>query len=182
MRAFIAVDLGSEIGARLAGLQEKVAPFGNFSFVRKGQFHITLKFLGEVNEGDVKFISEQVKSAAKGMKQFTLSLKGAGYFTRGNFVSVVWVGIDKGYEHLKKLGAGLNEKLKKFGNDDFDFKPHLTIARVKWVKDEEGLVNTIKALEGVNIGEFCVKGLKLKKSVLEPTGPVYSDLETFNLE
>ncbi|MBW2992587.1 RNA 2',3'-cyclic phosphodiesterase, partial [Candidatus Woesearchaeota archaeon] len=89
-----------------------------------------------------------------------------------------WVGV-KPAEDTIELKKKIDEALKDFNfKNDFEFHPHITLARVKFVKDKLKFKELIHSLR-IEDSEFEVKQFKLIKSELTPEGPVYSDLEVF---
>ncbi len=173
MRCFIAVDLPSEIKSKISALtreiQKKDIIIANF--VAQKNLHITLKFLGEIKDVDkIKAKCSEIKG-----KKFKVILKGVSAFPSQNYVRVLWAGIEKGAEELKEL----NKKLEILGKDKREFSNHLTIARVKAVKDKDALR---KFFTDKEFGEFEVNEFKLVKSTLTPRGPVYKELQTFSFD
>ena len=76
----------------------------------------------------------------------------------------------------------LDEEFLKLGfKKEKSYIPHLTIARVKGAKNKEALINLIKEMENVYIGDMLVDKLVLKKSELTPVGPIYTNLKEFKL-
>lgn len=174
MRCFISIELPEE-------LQEQVSEFcktfdifsGNFA--RKGNMHLTLKFLGEISEQKiqkVKQVLEQTKCS-----EFEISLKGLGGFPTENYVKVLWLGVDKGKGEIIKLQRGLDEKLSRIGfQKDKSFVPHLTLARVKFVRNKQALKQLFGQNRNKELGSFWCSRICLMKSELTPDGPVYCEL------
>ena len=136
MRLFIAIDVPDEIKEKAELVEQEIKSLqGSFTFVDKGAMHITLNFIGEVNE-------ELAKNAIAALDKisfppFTVSLKGLSYFSP-SFIRVVYIGVDQGKEELKRLFGLVGEALKnesvpyEHSNAEIDyFTPHFTIARVK---------------------------------------------------
>lgn len=173
MRAFIAIELPEEIKDYLKELQKELMGI-RVSFVK--DFHLTLKFLGEVDE----FTLEKIKNKLKEIKfePFSLKLTNIGVFPNESYIRVVWVGAEpeqKVVELQKKVENSLFDfKFKK----DYEFKAHLTLARVKFIDDKTAFVDKIKKLE-VKPLEFEVSSFSLMKSTLTGEGPVYEELEKF---
>ncbi len=93
---------------------------------------------------------------------------------------VIWIGIEKnGAEKLGSLAKEIGVKLTSLGFEkDKKFKPHLTVFRVK--KRIGDVSSIMKDFETTNFGTEIVSKIKLKKSVLSPKGPEYSDLLEVN--
>ena len=181
MRLFVAVDLDVNIKAKVAGIIEQMKTKNiDVKFTKPENLHFTLKFLGEVAEEKVTDVKEKVKEALEGVKAFRISMEGMGYFGSRNFIRVVWIDVKLGKDKLSKLCRKMNV-LDYIRKDDFEPNPHLTIGRPRSGRNKEFLLQTIEELKHVKIGEMEVKEVKLKKSLLTPEGPVYSDVAVFSL-
>ena len=182
MRLFIAAEVGEDIRERCAEMMESLKGSGaDIRTVSPENLHITLKFLGDVREDDVKKISDTLRELCEGSEPFTTSFSTLGYFGSPRFPRTIWVGISEGREAISGLATELNERLSWVNREERKPRPHLTLARVKSPVNSERLVETIQSLRDVKLGETHVKELKLKRSILRPDGPLYSDLEAFGL-
>jgi len=111
---------------------------------------------------------------------FEISLKGMGGFPNFKNPRVVWVGIEKnGAEKLTELAKEIGTKLTTLGFEkEKKFKPHLTIFRIR--KKIGDISAIMKDFEAEEFGTETISKIKLKKSVLSPKGPEYSDLLEVN--
>lgn len=130
MRLFIAITLSEDNKVRLVDIQTKIKEkclTGNFT--TKDNFHLTIKFIGEINESYVEFIKSCVDAVALKTKSFDLSTDRIGGFPKGN-KSIIWLGLQKD-RRLGLLHAQLENCLKEFGIrcDDRRFTPHITFGR-----------------------------------------------------
>ena len=177
MRAFIAAEISNaEILKKIQKFQDELKI--NAKPTRIDQIHFTLQFLGEINVEKC----EQVKNVLKKIEfsQFELSLQGVGAFPNFRNPRVLWIGCDKsGAEKLCKITKEIGEKLTAIGiENDKKFKPHLTIFRVKnKINDISSRMNEISETE---FGTQIISKIKLKRSILSPKGPEYSDLLEIN--
>jgi 2'-5' RNA ligase len=172
MRLFIAIDF--EEGKELfLDLQRKIDKNSARLSLTK-TFHLTLKFLGEVDEKRIDDIKNRLSSIS--FSPFTVKLDSMGVFPNENYIRVIWVGFENGEKirELQKLVE--NSLLGMFPREDF--KAHITLARVKDVMNKEQLRKNIENIK-VEKKEFLVKEFKLMKSTLLPEGPVYEELEKF---
>ena len=112
--------------------------------------------------------------------RFNVVLKGVGGFPNLKNPRVIWVGIDKnGGEKLTSIANEIATKLTMLGfKKDKKFKPHLTIFRMK--KKISDISSIMKEYEALEFGTEIISKIKLKKSVLSPKGPEYSDLLVVN--
>lgn len=178
MRLFIAVDLSEELREKIAPILKTISGLNGVKAVEKENLHITLKFLGEVNEARVPAISEALKKVA--FEPFKIYLKGFGFFPNERYARVAWIGIREGEEELRKLAEGVNSALKKVGFKPESFTAHVTIARVKKPEGRK-IVEVLRDLED-DFGWMDVRDFRLKKSTLTSKGPIYEDLEVYGVE
>ena len=177
MRTFVAIEIDNkDILRKIRSVQEstsfKAKP------VRIDQIHFTLQFLGEVDEDKCEKVKNLLRTIT--FSQFDLSLKGVGGFPNLKNPRVIWVGTDKkGAEKLIEVSKEIEMKLTELGFEkDKKFKPHLTVLRVKHKIGDISL--RMKEYEAIEFGTQIISKIKLKRSVLSPKGPEYSDLLVVN--
>jgi 2'-5' RNA ligase len=172
------LDLENEqVKVNIKGVQKQLLSLGiDAKPIETGNLHFTLKFLGEIEELKVT----KVIDALSGIKfePFKVIYKGMGAFPSISHINVVWIGVD---EVSSKSIISLWEKTESnLGKAQFPsdkrFDPHLTILRVKSVSHKLELSESIKKFQDVIFGEDFISKLKIKKSVLTPQGPIYSDI------
>ena len=181
IRAFAAVEVkaGREIVSLIKELKSLDA---KVKTVEPHNIHLTIKFFGEIEEKEVNVISEGMK-AFEDMASFEISLSKVGAFPSIRHPKVIWVGIERN-ENLEELWRIMENASAKAGiaPDKREFSPHLTIGRVKHAKNPGELRDFLRAHENDDFGRQQVKEIKLKKSLLTPAGPIYSDLFTVKLK
>jgi len=174
MRVFIAIDfkeLRDYLNAILGAIDTSSAKLNEVS-----TFHLTLKFLGEVSDDNIALIKEKLKQIK--FEPFTLTLSKLGIFPNENYIKVIWVGLNPPSPVID-LQKKIEDSLKEFNTKkDYDFHPHITLARVKFVKDKENFVKNLKEIR-IEPKQINVKDFRLIKSTLSPDGPIYEDLEIF---
>lgn len=185
MRSFIAIDLiEEETRNKIIQVQEKIdaTEAGNLNLVKPENFHITMKFLGDINESEVKEIKEVLNQFKKYSAE-ELTVNGIGVFPHYGYIKVIWAGLES-KPILQEIKSELETKLANLGfeTDDRDFKPHITIGRVKdvWAKDK--LVSLLKDLQEKNFGVMNLDKIKLKKSTLTSEGPIYETISEVELK
>ncbi|MBD3397589.1 RNA 2',3'-cyclic phosphodiesterase [Candidatus Micrarchaeota archaeon] len=172
MRLFIAVEVPEEVKKRMGEL-EKELPDEGLRKVDPGLMHITLKFLGEVEEVQL----EEIKKALGKIEflPFKVRVKGVGVFPKEDYVKVVWAGT--GGEGLEGLAEKVELALASmFPKEARGFSGHLTLARVK---RKIGIKEFLGKHRGEEFGEFGVRKFLLMQSVLGRGGPEYSVVEEF---
>jgi 2'-5' RNA ligase len=174
MRTFVAAEIQNiEVLSSIAKLQSdlkiKAKPVG------KENMHFTLLFLGEITEEVAPKIMEALQLIA--FSPIHVSFIGARAFPNPRFPRVIWIGVDDiASQNLVKLATQVEEKLSPLGfKSDKPFKPHLTIFRIKNKIDD--ISKELDKLKTIQLGHDTISELKLKKSILTPTGPIYSDLQ-----
>jgi len=184
MRAFIAIEINDEVRKRLVEIQEKIDRMksAKIKFVEPENLHITLKFLGEITEEQAEDIKRILESIAKNHKKHEVNAKGIGVFPSYNYVRVIWAGVESDGE-IRKIVEEIDNAFFKLGfKREKNFVSHITIGRVKFVKDKVGLMLALKELSNEEFGKFKVEAIELKKSTLTPKGPIYETLARFELQ
>jgi 2'-5' RNA ligase len=182
MRMFVAIDLNEGVIAGCREIMSLLEESGaDLRIVKPENLHVTLKFLGEVREGDSDDICEKIELISGNFEPFRLSLSGLGHFGKSGSPRVIWTGISEGSDVVCNISLALEKGLSHIRRNGKEPSPHLTLARVRSRKNSEGLIETIQKLSDVKLGEVDVKEIKLKQSALRPDGPVYSDFRTFEL-
>lgn len=170
MRTFIAIDVPEEISKYLKQLQKEI----NERASLPKTFHLTLKFLGEVRHIEAEKIKEELSKIK--FKPFKLKLNKIGFFPDERNIRVVWVGF-KDNRDLIDLQNQVNKATQDY-KEDHPFSPHLTLARIKFVRDRKAFLESLKKIQVKDL-EFTVNKFKLIKSELTPEYPIYTTLAEF---
>lgn len=180
IRTFIAIELSEELQAELAAVQEKLkaSTTGQVKWVEPGNIHLTLKFLGNITTSQVEEVKKILTEASAKLEGFELTLAGAGAFPRPEYPRVVWAGVDEGKERLAQIAELLEKNLEKIGfpREARAFSPHLTLCRIKFLKDKKGFSSLINSLDFRAQNRQRVEKITLMKSTLTPKGPIYTPL------
>ncbi len=134
IRAFVSVNLPDEIADRLEGfLSSRVKPLSEMRLVTRDQFHITLKFLGEISLEQVVLVRKSLSEMK--FDPFEIDLTHAGVFPNFRNPKVLWLAGERGVSELTNLSRIMNEKFSQIAaipKDDRRFKAHLTLARIPY--------------------------------------------------
>jgi 2'-5' RNA ligase len=173
VRAFVALELSDEIRWRLSEAQDLLKRCSaRMTWVEPQNIHITVKFLGEMEETKIPGLKAALSSIA--FIPFPVT---TGTITVNNPKRpfTVWCGIVDGGRGSDLLRL-VEDVLAPLGfmPEKRRFTPHATIARVK--RFDPSLTEALKSLSFRTYGGSMVTGMKLKKSTLEPNGPIYEDL------
>ena len=180
VRLFVAVDLSSEVRGKVIAFRDAVSNSGaDVKPVEDENLHITLRFLGEVNDGLLPEIKHNLSSLS--FSSFRIHVKGAGAFPSISSPRVIWVGVEEGSDQLKSLHDAVEELVGKYGvSDEREFTPHITVARVRGRASV--LSKLINQWREFDFGWQTVDSVILKKSTLTPRGPIYEDLLALKLK
>lgn len=179
IRSFIAIELPREIQTALDGVTRRLAQGGlPVRWVRAGNIHLTMKFLGEIRQAQVEEIIRVLQAEARQHKPFSFLVEGVGMFPNPRRPRVVWVGV-KAPPELAILHRGIEAACEKLGfpPEDRGFSPHLTLGRVAQSAqpdDFRRLAELVSITTVGRLGEVRTDGLSLFKSELRPGGAVYS--------
>ncbi len=188
MRTFIAIELSDEIRNFLAGLQEKLKTSGaDVKWVKPGNIHLTLKFLGEIDDKKLNEIIQILQEITKDKEPFYIRPYSLGAFPRIESPRVIWIGIDKGDEQVKQIAQALDEKIQKIGvpAEGRKFSSHITIGRIRSSLNRQNLIKILNNYAhnlGGQAPKLFVDKIILFKSTLTPPGPIYEILHTANLK
>ena len=182
IRAFAGVPLDAAYQERAGELRSRWQ--GRFasrmSWTKPGNWHLTLKFLGHVQDDKVDAV-KQALSAVR-FKPFTFQGGGCGFFPPKGRPRVFWLGLRQGAEECRSLAAQLEQALAPLGFEPErrPFSPHLTLARIK--ETLPGPNPWDKAMADVDAKpwpEVVQDRFVLWRSDLKPTGPVYTPLQEY---
>ena len=191
MRTFIALDLPAEIIREIKKIQKELPEFIGKK-TESENLHLTLKFLGDVSEEKV----EQIKECLKKIKlsprddsskddtavpsgepqKFQVSIDSIGVFSK-KVIRIVWLHLT----NCDALQKEIDDSLKGLFKPEERFMSHLTISRVKNVENKKEFLEKLKKIKIPKIN-FMVENFKLKSSTLKSEGPVYEDIEIYNLK
>jgi 2'-5' RNA ligase len=180
-RGFIAVDFPrSQTLDALAADLRKASP--SLKVVGTDQLHLTIKFLGDTEEGLIPEIIATIQKATSGVQPFEIRVRGTGAFPSLSRMNVIWVGVE-GAEPLAKIAEALEISLESLGfpRERRPWKAHVTLARVKGSRDLDPVRRILESHATDLFGTSTVDAVHLKKSVLTPQGARYTILETVGL-
>ena len=151
-------------------------------WVPRENLHITLRFIGSVAKDQEEQIKVSVESVCNRQQAFSIVLGNFSYFKRRRKPAVIFVDLLK-FEKLAELVQQLNEYLVEVGSPDFqNFKPHLTLGRIKRLRDEDAFFEIMKNHQQTHAQQIQVNGIIFYESILKPEGPEYKILEKYSLQ
>lgn len=184
IRSFIALELSSEIyknlGQLIANLKKGVQfTSARPSWVNPESIHLTLKFLGNIEEAMIDPIAEVMTKAANETHPFTIRIRDLGVFPNPRQPRVLWCGMTKGEDQTISIQTKIDRGLATLGfeKETRPFHPHLTLARIKSLKGVSQLMDIVKTHQNSQVGECRIDRVILFKSELHPSGAVYTKLK-----
>jgi 2'-5' RNA ligase len=186
IRAFIAVDIPDAVRASVAEAQARLkrAPVSvKISWTKIENWHLTLQFLGYVDEAVTSVIASALDGLAKTHSSFDLAIGGAGAFPNEHRPRVLWVGCDDRDGKLKALAGAVQGAMKELGfePEDREFSAHLTLARMRFPRPDDALTRALDSIRNAAFGTMRVEAMHLFESQLQPQGPVYRKLSSHAL-
>jgi len=197
IRAFIAIDIPEDVRAAITEAQARLkrANLGvKVSWAKIENVHLTLQFLGCVEEPVVPKISEALSVVAKQHEPFDLRVKGAGAFPDEKRPRVLWVGCNDvsiaGARHavpLRDLARAVQIEMQQFGfePEHREFSTHLTLGRIKPApmksgipKPDDALTRALDSIKDTDFGTMHVDAIHLFQSQLHPEGSIYTKLSS----
>ncbi len=173
-----AATLSRELQRRAAA----AAPRAKITWIPADRLHLTVRFIGEVDERRATAIGEVLSTPVE-VKPFNLTLCGAGAFPLRGTPRVVWVGVTDGREDLLAVERAVTSRLTPLGipEEERAYRPHLTLARVR----EPAGLRSGSLLEGLtdqHLGTVRIDAITLFQSKLSPKGPSYTPLLRISCE
>lgn len=177
VRSFIAVETGAEVRKKAVALQQQLArTAAGVKWVAPEGMHVTLLFLGELDDRDIVPVCRAVREAAGREPPFALRVSGVGGFPTPRRPKVVWGGITDGAEPLRRLYAAIEAKVLDLGiyhKEERSYTPHLTLGRVKGEADGNALAAELPKLLAWDGGRARVEEVLVFSSELRHDGPEY---------
>jgi 2'-5' RNA ligase len=177
-RTFIAVKI--ETGEKLKDLVSTLASEmkgDSIRWVNTDHMHITLAFLGDTADGTVKRVISMLESICMGFGGINFKISGLGVFRNIGDPRVIWAGIESD-DKFEKLFNIIKEGLASTGIaiEERQFKPHLTLGRVKRLKNKSILERMIGQFSEATFQEVSVSEVVFYESILKQSGPEYLPL------
>ena len=178
IRTFIAIELSEHIKKELSDIEKELKETKAVAkWVKPDDIHLTLKFLGNVEEEKIELIKKSIQESVKGVTPFIIDLKDIGAFPSPSRPRVIWVGVQSGKERIKNLAESIEGNLEKIGfkKEDRQFSAHITLGRIKSLVNIDKLKDLIKEKK-YHSSSFEVSKIAIMRSDLTPEGPIYTKL------
>jgi 2'-5' RNA ligase len=185
MRTFIAIDIPDALRSEMNKIIEELKKCGaDVRWVKVNSIHLTLKFLGEIPEEIVGKVIKKIDANVAGFDPLKIRLAELGGFPNLSRPRVIWLGAMGIGEGLKVLHKEIEKSLQSLGfaPENRDFKPHLTLGRVKSPRGLSNLTKMVRDKADVELGEFIADSYYLFQSILKPAGAEYRKVQQFILK
>ena len=196
MRAFLAVAIATELRERVSAIQQQLKDLVaaspgrrvRITWVKPETIHLTIKFLGDIDEGVVESLRASVSAATDGSQIIDIPLGAIGAFPRVQAPRALWVGPPSNWDSQDEakraldLAASIDAACEKFAvpRDTHPWRRHLTVARVREGGRDAGRVLETSGLmtRPHDVGTLRVDAISLMKSEMRPDGPVHTPVWT----
>ena len=179
IRCFVAVEIPEPIQALLKPVQTHLQSqiHRGTSWTKPGNFHLTLKFLGDIHPEASNDVSEALRRVTERHPPFSIAFGGIGAFPNLARPRVIWLGIKQGASTVSHLAKAVNLELADLGfSPDNRFHPHLTLARLRTATNLEPLKNILRKYDTIVGGSMRVNEIALMQSQLHRNGAIYTSL------
>lgn len=183
-RTFVAISIIPDEGLKdITGKLRKALKDERISWPDEGNIHITLAFLGDTPDSRIPLIKEAIAVICNNHSRFGLAIRGIGVFRSQSDPRVIWAGVDA-IEKLNSLRHDVAEALRKLEVpiDDRKFSPHITLGRIKNIKDAAKLNSLVEQYALTEFQNTEISELVFYESILMQTGAVYRPLGIYPLK
>ena len=148
------------------------------NWVNINQLHLTIKFLGETEEKSIIAIQQAMTEAVRGFQPISLLFDKTGIFGSSYDPRVMWIGPKQTNPEVIRLGDSVIRQLDLAGfpRDRQNFVPHLTIGRIKSIRDKANFQEVLKAIPEQIFQKAEIREIILFESILRREGPLYKEL------
>jgi 2'-5' RNA ligase len=183
IRAFVAIEIDSQLVRQISAVVADLKPLiDGIRWVSQNNFHLTLKFLGNIEENKIELIAEALELALRPFPRFTINAKGLGVFPDLRRPRVLWIGLEgkKLLDLVSKIETVLNPL--GFSPEKREFHPHLTVGRWRqFDRASTKLAGVLEKWQRYEFGESTVAEVIFFQSELKRNGAIYHPLKVVTL-
>jgi len=176
-RLFVAIGIPEAVRDEIQSAQTKLrraVPAGGIRWTPRDQFHLTLRFLGNVDVERIERLAKAVRMACASFRPLSLRAGGIGFFPSPQRPRVVWAGIKDADGNLARLQEAIQTATSDFTAEEPEtqFSGHATLGRVKKLRPAEvqALAEAAAGLADCVFGEWNAPEVELVQSELSATG------------
>ena len=187
IRSFISVPITTQISSAAKRIIKRLKPFDSgIKWVPLDNLHLTLKFLGEVDNTEVHDVCKSIRRVTETVSPFELTFAGTGGFPNADRPRILYAGVSDPSGELVRMVSGLERELANLGfkPEPRDYTPHLTLGRTRSNSGRAGdeLLSEMRQMGDVELGEMVVEQVQLMASFLDKAGPTYQVMDTIDLD
>jgi len=173
VRLFVCIWIPDCLRERLIKFQGEIKTLPiKAKYVEPENMHLTVTFLGEVENREIEPLKERIEGALKDVNSFHVKLVGLKLIPNENYIRVIGINAKDDKEEISQL----IRKITGCIGGNFYESAKLTLCRVKYIKDRDILRKFFEKYRNVEVGEFEVKSVALVKSTLTGQGPIYETI------
>jgi 2'-5' RNA ligase len=188
LRLFIAISIPEPVRDQIIRVQQELQPLvprDMARWARSDQFHLTLRFLGDVPADGVEDLKKSAGAVCRNVRPLSLRAEGVGFFPNPRSPRVIWVGINDREGRLVDLQKQIETAVGPFSPEPGkkNFTGHATLGRLKNPRpaDTRDLAARAQSLEKRLLGEWTAHEIEIIRSELSPAGARYTSLAVFRL-
>jgi 2'-5' RNA ligase len=188
LRLFVAISIPQPIRDEIIRVQQELQPLvprNVARWARSDQFHLTLRFLGDVPADGVEDLKKSVGAVCRKARPLSLRAEGVGFFPNFRSPRVIWVGINDREGRLVGLQQQIEIAVGQFSPEpgEKNFTGHVTLGRLKNPRpaDTRDLAARAQSLEKWLFGEWTADEIEIIRSELFPVGARYTSLAVIRL-
>ena len=185
---FIAIPIPEPVRDEIIRVQQEMqplAPRGAARWTRPDQFHLTLRFLGDVHVDGLEQLKESVNAVCRSARPLQMCAEGVGFFPNPHSPRVVWVGIGDKEGLLVDLQKQIEAAVRPFTVEpgEKNFSGHVTLGRLKNPKppDARKMAAHAQTVKDRTFGEWTADEIEIIRSELSPVGARHTTLAAFRL-
>ena len=184
-RIFVAFEISEELrsaGREIIRQLSEVAD--DVRWVKPENMHVTLKFLGEVEDRELHDVCRAVSGAVAGLSGFSLPCRSVGAFPNVKRPATLWMGLDDPHNELRHLHGRIEESTAAIGfaQEHRPYRGHITLGRIRSRRENEPLSRMLTGLADRELADLSVNELVVFSSELERGGPVYTAISRIPLK
>jgi 2'-5' RNA ligase len=179
MRLFVAIDIDEAARKAIAAEQQRIKgeieTGSSLKWIRSEHMHLTLAFIGEVEESRAEPLVRAMSAPITGVEPFEIVFGGLGVFPPEGAPRVLWLGVSSGAAQVIDTQAAIADRLARLDvpREPRPFHPHLTLARWRDGRPRDRRrINAVRPSE--DIGRTHVNEVTLYESRLSSAGPAYT--------
>lgn len=185
LRTFVAFEISEEL--RDAGrdvIRQLSEVADGVRWVKPQNMHVTLKFLGEVEDRELNDVCRAVSGAAAGLSSFSLDCRSVGAFPNTKRPATLWMGLDDPHDQLHHLQGRIEESAAAIGfaQEHRPYRGHITLGRIRTRRENGPLTTMLNEMANREFADFSVNELIVFSSEMERSGPVYTAISRIPLK